>query len=740
MSLTAQRLYELLPAVYRIRDAPNGLPLQALMQVIAGQAAIVEDAIKQLYDDEFIETCARWVIPYIGDLVGSAPVYEIGTAARGRRAEVANTIGYRRRKGTLLALEQVAMDVSGLPAVAVEFFKRLITNESMRHVRLKHAANLNLRHGGQLDRIGAAFDTTNRTVDVRRIAPRLRNVVDPDPTPLDIALHGGGEYNIADVGVYLWRWKSNQVLNAPAFRVDPRRYLFSPLGQNIALFNLPPARDSFSSLTTRLDVPQPILRREFFDDPANFYPASVELMADGTPIDASKICCRDLSDQPNGQWTCKNTGKIAIDPILGRIQFGSDLVAPRELRVNYCYGFPADIGGGPYDRTLNLPAFTRTAFPFFVTVGSSATQTLESAITAWNTQPPGTKGIIIVPNFETLDTRLTGSAAINIPSGSTLWIVAAQPGTSPIFSGSRVVLRGDIEVHGTGQLFINGVWISGEVHIADSSSVQFSDCTLIPGISLARNGLPVQPGEPNILAPVPGASVSLLRSISGPVGVAEGATTKICSSIVDAGSRCAVAYAAADLASEGADLHIEDSTVIGKLHVRTMELASNTIFLARRARGDPWRGAVWCNRKQAGCVRFCFVPADSITPRRYRCIPGDPAQEQALRPQFVSLQYSDPSYALLSGAVPIAVWTGANNGSQMGVYKSLEETEAVRNVQLRVPEFLPFNLEAGVFLEPSAAAVIPVVSVTYGSGRVVNPCEDAVDDELWYIGVGAHLI
>ena len=145
------------------------------------------------------------------------------------------------------------MDVSGMPAVAVEFFKRLITTESMRHVRPKHAATADLRRGAQLDRQTGAFDTVNRTVDVRRIAPQVRTAADPDATPLDIALHGGGKYNVPDVGVYVWRWKCNQVLAAPAFQVDARRYLFSPLGANMPLFNLPPVRDSFSRLTTRLD-------------------------------------------------------------------------------------------------------------------------------------------------------------------------------------------------------------------------------------------------------------------------------------------------------------------------------------------------------------------------------------------------------------------------------------------------------------------------------------------------------
>jgi hypothetical protein len=171
-----------------------------------------------------------------------------------------------------------------------------------------------------------------------------------------------------------------------------------------------------------------------------------------------------------------------------------------------------------------------------------------------------------------------------------------------------------------------------------------------------------------------------------------------------------------------------------------MELASNTIFLARLARHDPWRAALWCARKQAGCVRFCFVPADSITARRYRCLPGDPTQEAAFRPQFVSLHYGNPSYALLSGNVPMAVWTGAANGSQMGAYNFLEETEAVRNVQLRVPEFVPYNLEVGVYLQPSRTPGIHLPISRYGYGGRLDPCGDPMDDDLWHVGVGAHLI
>src|SRR3954467_7222603 len=107
------RLYQLLPAVYRQRDADQKYPLQALLRVIAEQVNIVEDDMQQLYENWFIETAEDWVLPYITDLIGYHAVSAVGqageiTTAEGRalnrvlipRREVANTIAYRRRKGT----------------------------------------------------------------------------------------------------------------------------------------------------------------------------------------------------------------------------------------------------------------------------------------------------------------------------------------------------------------------------------------------------------------------------------------------------------------------------------------------------------------------------------------------------------------------------------------------------------------------------------------------------------------
>jgi hypothetical protein len=38
-------------------------PLQSLLLVIQEQLAVLAEDLDQLYDDQFIETCAPWVIP-----------------------------------------------------------------------------------------------------------------------------------------------------------------------------------------------------------------------------------------------------------------------------------------------------------------------------------------------------------------------------------------------------------------------------------------------------------------------------------------------------------------------------------------------------------------------------------------------------------------------------------------------------------------------------------------------------
>ena len=165
------RLYKLLPTIHRQRDAEQGFPLQALLRVIAEQVNVVEADIAQLYENWFIETCQDWVVPYIGDLLGYRVVHEAGepgdvltTEERLRnkilipRRDVANTIHDRRRKGTLKLLEELARDVAGWPARAVEFYTLLGWIQNINSLQPKRGQTVDLHNGDALDRLGGPFD------------------------------------------------------------------------------------------------------------------------------------------------------------------------------------------------------------------------------------------------------------------------------------------------------------------------------------------------------------------------------------------------------------------------------------------------------------------------------------------------------------------------------------------------------------------------------------------------------
>ena len=98
----ADKLWNLIPAIYRFQDTDsfdhNG-PLRELVNRIGSQAAILRRATDRLWEDQSIETCDDWVIPYIADLLDARLVN--GLPAREQRLNVANTIYYRRRKGTV---------------------------------------------------------------------------------------------------------------------------------------------------------------------------------------------------------------------------------------------------------------------------------------------------------------------------------------------------------------------------------------------------------------------------------------------------------------------------------------------------------------------------------------------------------------------------------------------------------------------------------------------------------------
>ena len=60
----AAHLWQLLPAVYRLRDGEAGGVLTELLDVFGDQLEVLAEELAQLYDDQFVETAAPWIGRY----------------------------------------------------------------------------------------------------------------------------------------------------------------------------------------------------------------------------------------------------------------------------------------------------------------------------------------------------------------------------------------------------------------------------------------------------------------------------------------------------------------------------------------------------------------------------------------------------------------------------------------------------------------------------------------------------
>ena len=357
-TLTPERLYDLLPAVHRLRDADRGEPLRALIGALAREFAALEENVEQLYDDLFIETCADWVAPYIGDLIGYRPLYGAAPKVASPRAEVADTIAHRRRKGTALMLEQLASDVTGWPAHAVEYFELLATAQYMKHRRLDANATADLRDLRGAWQEGGGFTRYAHTAEMRG----------PE--------RAGGRYNIRNIGIFLWRLAPFRLTLVPltpdAGDASGRRFRFNPLGADLRLFRRPLTEDYISHLAEPANVPEPLaVRRVALDRPLDYGDGrSFALYRPGDPPapitpDAVRIC--DLRDVAGG-WNHEGrvaAGTIAVDPERGRVLLGrrraTGRCSPPSITARWGRSAAASISASPREGTWRCSARSRVA-------------------------------------------------------------------------------------------------------------------------------------------------------------------------------------------------------------------------------------------------------------------------------------------------------------------------------------------------------------------------------------------
>jgi hypothetical protein len=436
------RLYELLPAVYRQRDEGRGQPLRALLRVIGEQVDLVEEDIARLYDNWFIETCDDWVVPYIGDLLGFRLVHEAGQpgdvrTAQGRaldkilipRQEVANTIAARRRRGTGALLEELAWDVSKWRARAVEFYEQLGVTQAINQLQMPRGRMVDVRAIAELDLTGGAFNRIAHNVDIRRVNSRRRE----------------GRFNVPSAGLFVWRLQPYRVSDTPAACIEEAGencFTFSALGNNAPLFTHPRPESDPTHIADELNVPAAI-RLRMLAKPIRENGRTVRL-------GASEDYYGDLEAVRRGEtsltirapeWPGANENgfippgtivptdlrrwdfepeddHVAVDSVRGRIVFPPDQAPPEGVWVSYYYGFSADIGGGEYPR----PVLQQPAAKIF----RAAAGELGAMLRDWENEMP--ENAVIELTESAIYDDLAG---LEVPAQRSLQIRAAA-GTRPI--------------------------------------------------------------------------------------------------------------------------------------------------------------------------------------------------------------------------------------------------------------------------------------------------------------------
>jgi hypothetical protein len=411
-------LFERLPEIYRTRDAEvtPANQLRAYLGAIEGPFDALHQNIAQLYDDLFIDTCEDWVIPYLADLLGTT---HLKGDPRTLRADVADTIALRRRKGTLGAIERLAVNLTGWACRGVELRENLGWTQHLNHQRpdaggqppygspsltrfeVPRGGTAPVREPATLALLGTPFDRFAYTADLKPAVDDQRHI------------------NLPNLAIFLWRlaaYRLPRIIPLAKGLIDlgaqpagqarfVLRFDLHPLDLPVRLFNT--SRPGFlraatsggvvAPLTEADAVPGPMLDarlahqadayvRVDFYDPGTTPPSGFDLGDVGLHLFLPQQLAPLLvppAPQTEWRWQFRGDnlcaweeglrrpaaiGEIVIDSDIGRVLVGLESAAQADLLVtedngvllsrlqaSFTYGATGPIGAHPLSRLFPSP-------------------------------------------------------------------------------------------------------------------------------------------------------------------------------------------------------------------------------------------------------------------------------------------------------------------------------------------------------------------------------------------------
>ncbi|MCP3911610.1 MAG: hypothetical protein GY713_11705 [Actinomycetia bacterium] len=708
-----EKLWSLVPGYHRDLDGrpatttdPGGRnQLRALVEVLGAQAAVLRRSADRTWDDQFIDLCDDWAVPYIGELVATRMLPALDS--RARRIDVAKTIYYRRRKGTPRVLEELITDIAGWGGVVVEEFRRLgRTWHRFDQPPLERrgpftatppggTADLRSPFGAEL--APGSFSEYSHTADVRR--------------------HQGtdGRRSITKIGFHLYR-----LVSVPVFSMRPlpaggvvAGYTFDPLERDVPLF-AGSARDEqwddwrpalpwevASPISCRLlnhaiyDVtPESIaaaivalpslsdqekndlrlLRSRVFASAGELHDAIAEADSGGTldtvavhqAVEAASItddCGKSallngsiaITDDAGlippeqiiagdlSNWRTPPTGyRAIIDPARGRILF--DHPQSRSPRADIRIGTVGAVGANPLPRA-QLPA---------------STQPIDSG---------GQLPALVDGGIAQIDDSLVYEPTAADVVAQKLVLQAAEGERPFVGLDSDWVFS---SVATSAELTLDGLWLGGGNQVVlrgDFDTVTIRRCTFDAGTLAAGDGVTLQV-EANV------ARLIIDRSLMSRITIDAAAvvpTITITDSVVDGDDSDVSAGVA--IAADRSTLDLRGVTVIGRIDALRMwadeVLATGTISVTDT---------------QTGCFRFSAAPDGSRLPHPYESTVTPPASP------FTTRAPGQPAYAQLRAGVGVDLARGGEHGSELGAYAHLNQPISYDSLRTKVEEYLPFGL------------------------------------------------
>jgi hypothetical protein len=485
-------------------------------------------------------------------------------------------------------------------------------------------------------------------------------------------------------------------------------YTFSALGNDAPIFTEAEREPDLATIASELHVPTAIRRRALEQRPNDYY----GIDDDGTaksfviwiddpvnPVPVENIIATDLTD-----WEYRPPdGKVAVDPKLGRIAVAKE---PDAMWVSYRYGFSDDIGAHESPRVITQP---RNATVYRVG-GALEMTTIAEAIAKWEEEQPQHAVIEIADSgfyTESFDVEVAEQHTLQLRAANrcrpVIHVLDYHPSRGEALSvtlneKSRFTLDG-IMVVGR-PLRVEGV---GEKPVNARLAIRRS--TLVPGWTLRPNCDPAAPDEASLDLRNLAGRVTIERTILGTIAVMDETTESeplkisISDSILDATSNDREAIVGPGASYAWATLRIVCCTVFGRIETHAIELGENSIFT----------GIVRVVRRQYGCIRFCWVPRKSRTPKRYHCQPdlviekakGKPpefieAEVRRVEPEFTSVRFGKPDYAELAFDCAEEITRGADDESEMGAFHDLFLPQRIANLRLRLDHATPAGMDTGI--------------------------------------------